>query len=240
MKIIDVEQGSGDWFFARLGIPTASNFHKIVTPAKCELSKTARVYAYQLITEKLLNSPLETVEGQRWMERGQELEPKAVAQYQFVQEIETYPVGFITTDDGLIGASPDRLAKGKAIGLEIKCPAPHTHMRYLMEGPGDDYKPQVMGQLYVAELDRADFYSYHPRMPAKLVETGRDEEYIKKLAAALAQFNEQLFDMTERARSLGVFQAHERMLTPIEQQEADELGTAYREEMLYPPEGAFR
>ena len=240
MKIVDCEQGSADWFFARLGIPTASNFHKIVTPAKCELSKQARFYAYSLIVEKLLNQPSETVEGQRWMEHGKEYEPKAVAQYEFLQEVETHPVGFITTDDGLIGASPDRLVKGKAIGIEIKCPAPNTHLGYLLEGPGDHYKPQVQGQLWVAELERADFYAYHPRMPAKLIETGRDEEYIRKLAAAVLGFNEQLFEMTERARSLGVFQAAARMLTPIEQQEADELGEAYREEMLYPPEGAFR
>lgn len=240
MKIIDCEQGSGDWFFARLGIPTASCFHQIVTPAKCELSTQSRKYAYRLICEKLLNSPTETVEGQRWMERGQDLEPMAVKQYEFAQDVETYPVGFITTDDGLIGASPDRLIKNAARGLEIKCPSPPVHLGYLLDETPIEYKPQVQGQLYVAELDRADLYSYHPRMPAALLRTGRDEEYIKKLAAALAEFNEKLFAWTERARSLGVFQAHAHMLTPIEQEEAGELGTAYREEMLYPPEGSFR
>jgi YqaJ-like viral recombinase domain len=194
-----------------------------VTPAKGELSKSSVKYAYRLITERLLNTPLESVEGQGWMDRGKELEPMAVKQYEFVTELETEPVGFITTDDGLIGASPDRLIKGRAIGLEIKSPASQTHLGYLLDGPGTAYRPQVQGQLYVAELERADFYSYHPRMPAYTLATRRDEPYIKLLAAALAAFNEQLYAMTERARSLGVFQAYERILTPIEKEEADDL-----------------
>ncbi len=223
MKIIPCEQGSADWYFARLGIPTASCFDQIVTPAKGQLSKSSVKYAYRLITERLLNTPTESLEGQQWMERGKELEPRAVAQYEFVTEFETEPVGFITTDDGQIGASPDRLIKGKTIGLEIKCPAPHTHLGYLLDGPGETYRPQVQGQLYVAELERADFYSYHPRMPAYTLATPRDEPYIKLLAAALNAFNEQLFVMLERARRLGVFQAYERIVTPVEREEADDL-----------------
>lgn len=223
MKIIPCEQGSADWYFARLGIPTASCFDQIVTPANGQLSKSSTKYAYRLIVERLLNSPTESLEGQSWMERGKELEPMAVKQYEFVNGYETVPVGFITTDDGLIGASPDRLVKGSPVGLEVKCPAPHTHLGYLLDGPGDTYRPQVQGQLYVAELERADFYSYHPRMPAYTLATRRDEPYIKLLASALAAFNEQLFAMTERARSLGVFQAYEHVLTPVEKEEADDL-----------------
>ena len=32
MIIHEVEQGSGDWLKLRLGIPTASEFDKIITP----------------------------------------------------------------------------------------------------------------------------------------------------------------------------------------------------------------
>lgn len=229
MKIIPCKQGSADWFFARLGIPTASNFDQIVTPAKGLLSASSKKYAYRLIAERLLNQPSESLEGQRWMERGKELEPLAAQHYEFVQELETEPVGFITTDDGLIGASPDRLIKGRAIGLEIKCPAPHTHLGYLIDGHEAEYRPQVQGQLYVAELERADFYSYHPRMPAYLSQTARDEAYIKLLAGALTEFNARLFAMIEKARSLGVFQAYAKPLTPIEQAEADNLNQELRE-----------
>ncbi len=229
MKIIDCEQGSVEWFRARLGIPTASQFDKIVTPKTGQLSKSSTVYAYKLICEKLLNAPTETVDGQMWMERGKEMEPVAVKQYEWLNDVETVRVGFITTDDGLVGASPDRLIKGKPIGLEIKCPAPHTHLSYLLAGLGDAYRPQVQGQLHVAELERVDLYSYHDRMPACTVATPRDEAYIRLLASALAAFNAELFEMTERAKSLGVFQAYESAATPTQVALADDLDSEFRD-----------
>ena len=45
MKFYDVEQGSARWYQLRLGRPTTSNFHRIVT-AKGEPSKQALAYMY--------------------------------------------------------------------------------------------------------------------------------------------------------------------------------------------------
>lgn len=247
MKIIQgVDQGGDAWLRIRLGIPTASNFHRIVTRVKCELSAQAKDYALQLVAERLLRSPTETAGGFHWMERGKELEAHAVRQYEFANDVTTVPVTFITTDDGRIGCSPDRLVAGdKAaakLGLEVKCPSPPVHLEYLAAAAGitvgvkpsakpkppkkgaapeivpaepqplwvftaDDYKPQVQGQIYIAEFDRADLYSFHERMPAATVRTYRDDAYIEKLAAALAAFTEQLDSLTEQALKLGVYQA---------------------------------
>lgn len=213
MKIHHVEQGSAEWFHLRLGIPTASNFHNIITPKTGQFSKSSRKYAYRLIAEKLLNAPTDSIEGQQWMDRGKELEPHAVKQYEFLNDVETEKVGFITNDACTIGASPDRLVKGKPVGVEIKCPAPHTHIGYLLDGQADEYRPQVQGQLYVGEFERVDFYSYHPRMPACPLTTTRDEPYIKLIVAALEAFNDQMAEMLARAQSLGIFQAYDETLT---------------------------
>ena len=229
MRIVDCEQGSVEWFRARLGIPTASQFDQIVTPTG-KLSKSADKYAYRLLAERLLNAPMTPVEGQEWMERGRELEPMAARQYEFLQDCEVERVGFITTDDGRLGASPDRLVKGKAVGVEIKCPAPHTHLRYLLEGAADSYRPQVQGQMLVAELERVDLYSYHPMMPACLIATPRDAAFIRLLSDALAEFNERLSEMLERARSLGIFQAYEHAATPADVARAGQLNAAIIEE----------
>lgn len=223
MKIIDCDQGSVEWYRARIGIPTASEFHQIVTPAKGLLSKSSRKYAYRLIAERLLNRPMESVEGQQWMERGKELEPKAAAQYQFVHDVELARVGFITTDDGMIGASPDRIVKGTAAGVEIKVPSPTVHIGYMLDGPGDDYRPQVQGQNWVCEFDYVDFYSYSDVMPARVIRTGRDEPYIALLRDALEQFNIQLLVMLQKAREMGVFQAYEEAKTPVEVERAHQL-----------------
>ena len=216
MKILDVEQGSVPWYEARLGIATASSFDKIITPKTRKLSAQAKGYAFFLIAEKLLNRSLDTLEGQEWMERGKELEPDAVKMYEFEQQVKTKPVGFITTDDGQLGASPDRLLVGVNGGLELKCPAPQTHVKYLLDGFGDDYFVQVQGQMYVGELDFVDRYSYHPEMPPHRERIVRDESFIADLASALRAFNDMKAEMYERIKAQGFFAEREKLLTPVE------------------------
>ncbi len=233
MKIFTgIEQGSDAWHKLRLGIPTASQFHKIVTPKKAGLSAGAHEYALRLVAERLLNmSAAESLSGLQWMDRGKELEPMAVRQYEFQNEVVTVPVGFITTDDGTLGCSPDRLVVDgdvPKLALEVKCPSQHVHLGYLLDGTTDDYKPQVMGQILVAELDRADLYSYHPQMPPALIRTTRDEPYLEKLAAALRAFTDILADMSARAQALGAFQPVARAVTPSEIREIDDLQREFR------------
>jgi len=230
---LNFAQGSEDWYRARLGIPTASSFDQIVTPKKCEPSKSAARYALKLVAERLLNMPTDSIEGQAWMERGKELEPDAVLQYEFTHEVKTVPVGFITTDDGRIGCSPDRIVlNDQRIGLEIKCPAPHVHLGYLFANLADEYKPQVQGQILVAELDHADLYSYHPRMPPALIRSEREGDYIAKLSEGLKEFVHLLDDMTERAKKLGAYQALPRPASPPEVYEAQVIHRTLEDETI--------
>jgi hypothetical protein len=212
----NVVQGEPAWFALRIGIPTASEFKKIITPAKAELSKQARGYAFKLVAETLLNRSLDDLEGLEWITRGRELEPTAVRAYEFAEGIKTRPVGFITTDDGKIGASPDRMLIGVAGGLEIKVPAPATHVGYLIDGFGDDYRPQVQGQMMVCELDFVDRYSYSPEMPFVRDRTPRDEPYIAKLAAALREFCDMKDTMLEKAKAAGWFAESPQVGTPAD------------------------
>jgi hypothetical protein len=68
-------------------------------------------------------------------------------------------------------------------GLEIKCPAPATHVSYLRDGTlPSKYYQQVMGCLWITGREWWDFMSYHPSMKPLIVRVERDEEYIKSLA----------------------------------------------------------
>lgn len=216
MKIHRVDQGSGDWFKLRMGIPTSSQFHKIVTP-KGALSTQSTKYMYRLIAERLLNESMDAALSVEWVERGRELEPQAVQHYQFQYDIELEPGGFITTDDGRIGCSPDRLVKGKSEGIEIKCPAAFTQIQYLLEGPRDDYVPQVQGHLLVSDFDVVRFYAWHPQMPSCHVITRPDPDYLSVLRSALSAFCDTLDKATERARSLGAYAANTSFQTPLDE-----------------------
>lgn len=232
MKIyLEVQQGTDAWHALRLGKPTASNFAKIVTKKKADLSAQAADYALRLVAERLLNqTAAESFDGP-WLERGKEMEPLAVRQYEFQHDVVTVPVGFITTDDGRIGCSPDRLVAGKErVALEIKCPSQHVHLGYLLNGVDEEYKPQVQGQIFVAELDRAELYAFHPQMPPALVRTPRDAEYIAKLSAALRQFVDVLDDMHRRALAIGAFQPMARATTPGEIREVSDINDEFRRE----------
>ena len=206
MKIIDVKQNTPGWEAVRLGKPTASEFHRIITAVKGDLSKSARGYAHGLIAETLLGRPLAKPPGNLWAaDRGKELEPLAIQQYAYTNEVEIKRVGFVTTDNGKIGCSPDGLLVGAKGGLEVKCCLDEKHMGIWLDGPGEDFKQQVQGNLAVAELEYWDLYAYHPELPPKTIRTFRDEPYIAKLSAALAEFLAIRDEMLRVALASGFF-----------------------------------
>jgi hypothetical protein len=219
VKIHDCEQGSAAWFKLRMGIPTASHFDQILTPARQEISKQRWKYACRLVAERLLNWQAMSLDTLGHIRDGKEREPDAIRQLEFVHEIATKPVGFITTDNGRVGASPDRLTV-KDQPVEVKCPTDPVQLEYLLLDNEEAYRCQRQGQLWVAEADHAVFYSYHPRMPAAFARTPRNEAFIKKLAAALDQFTDELDELTEKAKKLGAFQPYSVLLPEEVQKEA--------------------
>lgn len=206
MKEFSVEPGSADWFGIRLGIPTASNFHRILTPATRKYSKQSRGYAFCLVAEKLLNMTLENLDHIEHIERGKSLEPDAVRMFEAARGLETAPVGFLMTDDMRLGATPDRRIIGATPAyLECKCPSAVKHLQYLIDGFGPDYMPQVQGQAMIGEAEWVARWSYHPSMPPALVQTQRDEGYISDLRAALDQFCDEKDEIERRAKETGFF-----------------------------------
>lgn len=215
MKFYPIEAGSNRWYEARLGIPTSSQFAKIITPLG-KPSTQARTYMYRLIAERLLKETQDDQLGYvQWVDHGKGQEGNAAAMFEFTHERQLRPGGFVTTDDGRIGCSPDRLV-GKNEAVEIKAPAPWTQIGYLLDGPGDNYRPQVQGQLFVGEFDCVHFYSYHPQMPPFEQITLPDLAFLGMLRSALSAFCDTLDVMTERARSLGAYAVARRIDTPAD------------------------
>lgn len=191
MKILNLEQGSDEWFSARLGVPTASRFKDIITPAKGDKSTSYKGYMYELIAERLTKDR-ENFFKSEWMERGNEIEPLARASYEFINEVEVKQVGMIFNDEMTIGISPDGLV-GDNGGLEIKCPKPSTIVKYMLDGGLPlEYKPQVMGSLMISGREWWDFLAFHPNMDFYQIRVYRDEEYIKNMETHLNDFVNEL------------------------------------------------
>lgn len=189
----EVSQGSAEWFKMRLGVATASCFGKIITPKTCEPSKQMGEYANKLIGELVTGENSETFTSY-WMERGAQFEADAAAAYEVITDFTLDRGGFLTNDDMTIGASPDRRVfdrDGHVIGgVEIKCPAPATHVGNLLRGEEIDpsYIPQVQGQILVGGFEFVDWFSYHPDMPPAHIRTYRDDSFCEKLQYALDEF----------------------------------------------------
>lgn len=187
----DVEQGSPEWLAARLGIPTASEFSKILTPTG-KVSTQAKGYANKLLAEILTGAPVQTFEKTPWMERGNELEQEAADYYSLINGVELEKVGFCTNDARTYGCSPDRLI-GEDGGLEIKVVAPHTMIEYLLTGKLDmDYYPQIQGCMLVTGRKWWDWIAYCPNMPELVIKVERNDEYISALDTSLKDFNTKL------------------------------------------------
>lgn len=190
MKIHNCVQGTREWALLRAGIPTASEFERIVTPTG-KVSAQAESYMCGLIAERIMGHPRKEFMS-AWMERGNELEADAALFYRLQRDEEPEKVGFITNDAGTIGASPDRLIGDKGL-LEIKCPSPDQHVRYLLYGSvAQAYFPQVQGQLWIAEKEWLDILSYHPEIKPALIRVERDEKFIATLSRAVTAFAETL------------------------------------------------
>jgi hypothetical protein len=202
--IFNMPQGSPEWYKVRAGVPTASMFHKIITPGG-KPSAQARGYMHRLIAERVLNESMDDQMAVEWMEYGRAEQPNAAAQFGFSQDVQLEEVGFVMDDTGKLGCSPDALIVGKNESVEIKCPAPWTHIGYMLDGPGSDYKPQVQGQLLVGGFECVHLYSWNARCPPVHITTHRDEQYIGHMERLLSDFLEELEAEHERILRMGTF-----------------------------------
>jgi putative phage-type endonuclease len=196
MRLIDCEQGSDEWLEARLGIPSASNFAKILT-IKGTPSTQAKSYVDALVAEAITGEST-YVKVTDAMQRGTELEPYARDRYILETGNEVQEVGFCLHDDYQAGASPDGLI-GEDGGLEIKCPLGGTMVSYLRgEKLPSKYYQQVQGSLYITGRKFWDFMAYHPDMKPLIIRVERDENFISILDETLRKVVNEIETLVER------------------------------------------
>lgn len=184
------EQGSIQWLQARLGVPSASQFHRIITLKKMERSASADGYCHELVAEWLLGQPTD-FDASQFMERGTALESDARRWYEFQQDVEVEQVGFILEDERRYGCSPDGLV-GEEGGLEIKCLGAAKHVGALValdrEPQPTEHYAQVQGGMLVTGRSFWELLYYHPSLPPALVRYQRDDVFLHKLATLLDRF----------------------------------------------------
>lgn len=199
ISIFNCAQGTEEWYLARAGIPTASMFATVMASGRGGgESKTRAKYMRQLAGEIITGKPIEGYSNHH-MERGHEMEPEARDLYAFATDTVPEIVGFVR--NGNKGCSPDSLVGANGM-LEIKTKLPDLLIECLER---DDFPPehraQCQGALWVAEREWIDITVYWPGMPVFIKRAYRDEPYIKTMAGAVDQFNDELAALVERVRN---------------------------------------
>jgi hypothetical protein len=190
VKIYTMPQGGDEWLAIRSQYPSASEFDQLVSPAKMKVreGKTIASYVARKLAEKWLGAPLQSFKGGD-MDQGTIRETEAWPWYALTYDRELARPGFIVSDNGRCGCSPDGIVENERFGLEIKCPDADTHVGYLLAGnlPAE-YIMQVQGSMLVTGFDCWTFLSYHPRFPQFVLDVHRDEATIEAIGDGLDTF----------------------------------------------------
>lgn len=198
MRTFHCRQGTEEWDELRKR-PTASEFDKFCTPARGDYSKQATAYAAKVVAKKL--GVYQEPPPSFWMEWGTENEPNAKHAYTLETGREIQDVGFVMPDfTDAYGCSPDGLI-GDDGGLEVKCPAPETLIRYHAGGElPAEHKVQVQATLFITGRDWWDFYAWHPELSAFLIRVEPDLKYHAKIAESLLKLLEEIERIMSRVK----------------------------------------
>lgn len=200
MIIIDnIDQGTEEWFQEKLGIPSASNFNKILS-ATGKPSTQAKGYLYQLAAERITGERAESYKNEI-MEEGNIREAESRSMYELTYSVEVEEVGVIYPDENKrFLCSPDGLIN-REYGLEMKNVLPKTQVKYLINNKvPNEYYVQVQGSMLVTGYDRWDFFSYSPGLPLMIIEERRDNNFCNLLKDKLEKFCDELEEVVEKIK----------------------------------------
>ena len=212
MRVHYVEQGTDKWLALRAGCITASSFKSLVTSRGEKTATSTRdTYLNQIIAERLTGKPVDTFKNAD-MERGNEREGAARELFGAIMEVDVKEVGFHLHDDYDIGCSSDGLfCLDSDTGVEIKSPRASTHIQYMRNKKlPTEYMQQVQLSMWLLEVDRYFFFSYHPDLKPLIVEVKRDDEYIEKAVPILIEAAKYVKSETEKLNEQPIFHAYKR------------------------------
>lgn len=158
---MDIEQGTPEWDNIRMGVLTASNLKRIVTPkGKIAQNDNSRSIVYELAAQRIFSYKDDNFKSEA-MERGnfEELLAKNLYSDKYTQ---VKDCGFITQDFGgfILGYSPDGLVGDDGL-IEVKSRLPKYQVETIFNNSvPDDYIMQLQGALLVSGREWIDFISY--------------------------------------------------------------------------------
>ena len=196
MQILDMPQGSDEWFAERLGSIGGSSIASVVAKGEGKMRKSLM---YRLAGEILSGEKYESFKNEH-MERGSAQESEARDMYEFITGNEVVQVGLIKLTDHK-HVSPDGLVGQDGI-IEIKCVIPSVHVETIISDKVPaNYRKQNQWGLFIGERQWCDFISYSPLITSKPIwikRVERDEKLIKDLDEGADEFIKELWVIVDK------------------------------------------
>jgi putative phage-type endonuclease len=190
LKIPQYEQRSPEWFKQRENKLTSSD-------AATALGINPYQKSHEVLFKKC-GHDLNPFIGNVATLHGQKYEDEAIQKYCKITGRVNYNYGLISHEDVYnnkayywLAGSPDGIAisktelNDKPVLLEVKCP----YRRVIKHGQIPDYYlPQVQLNMFICDLEIADFIEYRPPNEINIVRVNRDEAWLKENLEKLEKF----------------------------------------------------
>lgn len=216
-------QNSPDWDRAHLGIVTSRCAARLVTPKwrVCQAATVDKLLA-QLVAEWVTGQPWSEWGGNAYTERGERLEPEALAYYDLMRGgVLTRSSGLIYRDENrLVGTSPDRIAVddttrdgitvSREVGvIESKSPGAPGHIANVLSCLDGRCPPEHLHQcqwhMWITGADWCDLLSYSDEIAVQgLVRVFPLQEAQDAFDVAVPLFEERLIHARERLTDRGL------------------------------------
>jgi len=180
MKIINVEQGTPEWFACRLGKLTASDGQAIATSGK-----GLETLCYEKVAEIMTGKQKPSYTNED-IERGHEMEMLARNSYELETGRLVKEVGFVELDE-FTGCSPDGFVGEDGL-VEIKCKSDANFVRYMYEKKVEtEYNWQMQMQMFVTGRKWVDYVVFNENFTktTQILRVDRNENDIAKLKSGI-------------------------------------------------------
>lgn len=191
--IVNAEQGSADWFAARLGRLTGSVAGDMLAKIKTGEAAGRRNLRIRLLLERLTHKSQASTYVSQAMSTGTEREPLAIAAYEAQTGQLLEATGFLSHTSLMAGASLDGHLGDFETLISIKCRQPAAHYEFLRHGiiPASAMA-QMRHELWITGATEHHYVSWNPDFPErqqlKFVVLRRDELDIPQYESAAVVF----------------------------------------------------
>lgn len=194
----DITQGTDEWNLIRAGKFTASTIPALFMK---ESTKGYQDLIKRIAYERTAKKPVESFKSE-WMQRGNEIEAQATAEYSNVMFAEVVRVGFVEVDEWC-GCSPDGFVNDDGL-IQVKCPKWNTFFDYkTIDDIDKDYIIQCQAEMLFSERGWNDLYIYDPNLESKTFRIMADKEMHKDILSRIEKAKSQVIARMDEINAKG-------------------------------------